>query len=177
MKKAAEAALNDIYLAFSKSTGEQARRVMRAAVIAVCDKHKKPDLPIFGIDKDSIRVGIYGVDDKLPENLAARTPGEMHYVTCVEAERRTVDRNSHAVGLSFPSGGTVVVPFLQYRIQILWNVSLRKSDTAEEYDKKTLEGGSPPPFPENRNEWGNGYYEGSPPEIYKLVEWLEEVIK
>jgi tetratricopeptide (TPR) repeat protein len=57
VKQSVETAFRDTYLAFSNSSGSQARRAMKEALITICKKHKEPDLPIFGIKPDSIRVG------------------------------------------------------------------------------------------------------------------------
>ncbi len=173
-KKSLDTAFQDTYLAFSKSTGPQARRVMKDALKTVCEKHKAPDLPIFGLNKDSVRFGIYGVDEKLPEALAATTPGEMHYVACINAESKIIEsRTRKNIVLKF-SGGYFYTLVKQNRAQIIWNVILLKTDTGKYSGETTLEGSTPPPFPEGDD--SGGFFYGTPP-LDDLTEWLPVAIQ
>lgn len=174
MKKFVDRAFGEAYLAFSNSSGTQARRAMKEALIAVCKQHKEPKLPIFGLNKDSIRVGVYGVDAQLPESLAARTPGELHYVACVEEGSKTIESRYHRVILLRTSRGYYYTIVQQFRAQLLWNINLLKTDTMESVAKKTFAGDMPPPFSEE--DTGN-YFSGPPPAIAELEEWLLSIIK
>ena len=91
MKKSGDTALDETYPAFSNSTGPQARQTMRDILKTICEDKDVAEMPIFCLDEDSIRFGIYGVEDKLPENLAAKTPGEMHYIACILPENEIVE--------------------------------------------------------------------------------------
>jgi len=175
MKKLVDAAFSDTYLAFSNSTGTQARRAMKEALIAICDKHKKTNLPIFGLNKDVIHMGIYGVDAKLPEGLAANTPGEMHYVACVDESNRTVQSRSVKVILLTTSQGYYYTFAQQYRAELIWDFDLIKIDAMERVAQKTFIGGTPPPFNDAKNS-GNYFY-GPPPTINELVQWLQPLMK
>ena len=172
MRKSLDTALEDTYLDFSQSTGDQARRAMRAALISVCDKHKEPDLPIFGLNKESIRFGIYGVDAQLPDEVAAKTPGEMHYIACVTEGNNTVDSRSYREIVLRTSTGYYYRIVQQYRAELLWNFEILNTNTLDVIDTKTFTGGTPPPFP---NTGGGTYFYGSPPEMEDIVEWLESV--
>jgi tetratricopeptide (TPR) repeat protein len=171
MKKSVDAALQDTYIAFSKSSGSQARQAMQDALAAVCEKQKVPDLPIFGLNKDSIRLGIYGVDDQLPENLAAKTPGEMHYVACVIPDNRTIESRYYREIVLKVTRGYYYTLVEQFRVQVTWNIDLLKIDTSQSVAKQGLTGELPPPFAEN----GNRYFYGPTP-IDELVLWLPSAI-
>jgi hypothetical protein len=173
-KKSVDNAYQDTYLAFSKSTGPQARRAMKDALKTVCEKHKAPDLPIFGLSKESIRFGIYGVEEKLPENLAATTPGEMHYIACIDVENKVIDSRYKKSIVLRVSRGYFYTYIHQMRAQIIWNVILLKTDTMKNVGVTTLTGDTPPPFPEG-NDNGGIFYGTSP--IDDLAEWLQSVIK
>ena len=174
MKKSVETALQETYLAFSNSNGPQARQAMKEALKAVCQKHKAPDLPIFGLNKDLVRFGIYGVDDKLPENLAAKTPGEMHYIACIETANKTVETRYKLRIIFRTSRGYYYVRVQEFRVQILWNANLIQTDTGESVAETALTGDMPPPFPEGEDDSGGYFYGPSPME--ELAQWLQSVI-
>lgn len=171
-KKSAESAKTDVYTAFSKSTGKQATQAMKDAVKAICEKNKKPVLPIFGIDKKQIHAGIYGVDDKLPANVAATSPGALHYVACIEMQTRTVQTKT----------------FLWAKFvaeEYTWNVTLRKTADPELITTTSIVGGAPPPLPEiTRANYlafllGSSLYRsrGSNPDPVVLANWMLTVMK
>ena len=168
MQKSVDTARQDIYLAFSKSTGSQARRVMKEALKSICEQQKAPVLPIFGLNNDSIRFGIYGVEDQLPENFAARTPGEMHYIVCIKPDNKTVETRLHKnVVLDFGRYDFYTL-VEQFRVQVIWDVSLVGTSTGESDAEETFTGELPPPFSETG---GNYIYGSAPMEELKL--WLE----
>ena len=175
MKKSVETALAETYLAFSDSSGPQARKALKEALLSICKKHKAPELPIFGLNKDSVRVGIYGVEAQLPENVAATTPGEMHFVACVTEENQTVDERSQKVIVQRTAWGYYYMLVQQYRAQLLWNISLLRTDTMESAGKKTFTGGMPPPFPDGA--MGGDYLYGPPPTTAELSDWFLSIIK
>jgi len=172
LKETLNEALDETYLEFSKSSGIQAQRAMRAALIAVCDRHKKPDLPIFGLSEEAVRFGIYGVDAELPDDLTPQTPGEMHYIACVEEGNNPVDtRQYRQIVLRF-AGGYYYRIVTQYRAELLWYVSLFKTDTLEEVGEKTFTGGTPPPFEDS----GGTYFYGPPPDVEDVAGWLKSAV-
>ena len=175
MKKSVETALQDTYLAFSNSSGIQARQAMKEALKAVCQKHKAPDLPIFGLNQDLVHFAIYGdeVEEKLPESLVAKTPGEMHYVACIKTSNQTIETRYKRQIVLQTSRGYYYVGVQQFRVQILWNVDLLQVNTGKSVAETTLEGGTPPPFPEGEDDSGNYFYGPSPME--ELAQWLQEV--
>lgn len=176
VKQSVETTLQDVYLAFSKSSGEQAQRAMRQALIAVCEKGGKPELPILGLSTDSFRVGIHGVKDKLPEDLVPRTPAEMHSIACVEESSLEVGRADFGVLVKI-DGRSVPLRFSTFRMRIIWNISLRRTSTGDEYDTFTLEGGVPPPFPKGQDLSSSSKLYGTSPDINDLAEWLKSAIQ
>lgn len=175
-KKSVDAAFSNTYLAFSNSTGPQARVAMRQAIETMCKQHKKPELPIFGLKKDALRLGIHGGDAKLPENLAAKTPGEIHYVVCVEVENKTIASREYKNIVFKTSKGYFYTIEQQFRVQLIWELSLYKADTGEKVSETTLMGATPPPFPEGANAAGT-YFAGPPPSAEQLTDWLQSSIK
>lgn len=172
MTKSVETALQDTYLAFSKSSGPQARRVMKEVLTTVCEKQDEPELPIFGLNKDSVRFAIYGVDEKLPENLTAKTPGEMHYVACVKTNNKTVEKRLHK-NIVLQWGRIQYYTFVeQFRVQVIWDVRLLKTDTSGSVAEESFKGPQPPPFAET----GGNYFYGLPP-MEEFTAWLQSVLE
>jgi tetratricopeptide (TPR) repeat protein len=171
-KKSIENAKADTYIAFSKSTGNQARQALKDAIKNICEQHKKPDLPIFGLDKEHILAGVYGIDDKLPDNVAAKTPGALHYVACIEMATETLETQI------FFSAKFV-------REKYSWNVTLWQADTGQMSATKNIAGGTPPPLPKltfsNFLDYllGGTFYRsrGSNPDVVTLANWLLTVMK
>jgi tetratricopeptide (TPR) repeat protein len=148
MKQSVDTAFTDTYAAFSSSTGQQARRAMRDALKTICEQKKEPELPIFGLDKDTILAGIYGIEDKLPEDVTAKTPGEMHYVACIKVEERVIDSDVDYEWFRTPERSYIPIGFRASRVKTFWHVTLRKTVDTGEYAAKTFEGGPPPPIPQ-----------------------------
>lgn len=172
VKKSVEVALQDTYLAFSMSSGPQARKAMKEVIKTVCQDQEAPDLPIFGLNKDSVRFAIYGVDDKLPEGLAAKTPGEMHYVACVTTDNRTIETRLHK-DMVLQQGRFQYYRLVeQFRVQVIWDVRLLGTDTSKRAAEQIFKGEQPPPFAENA---GNYFYGPTPMEEFKL--WLQVFIQ
>lgn len=174
-----EDARSDWYLAFSRSSGEQAQKALQDAIVIVCKHHTRPPLPIFGLDGDSILAGVYGINSELPEDITASTPGSLHFVACVDEDTKVVGSAVHAVG-SFvfdPGAPYGLVQVLYERHQYVWNVSLRKADTGEEFALTLIEGGEPPPLPNTTQQIYEGaknpQYFGPKPDIADLAGWLE----
>jgi tetratricopeptide (TPR) repeat protein len=171
-KKAVEAAKTDTYTAFSNSTGAQAQKAMTTIARAACDQTAKSDLPIFGIDKDKILAMIYGVDDRLPEATAARTPGSLHYVACIELTTQRVQTKTFF-------WATLI------REAYTWKVTLRRLPGGEAVATTAFTGGTPPPMPDiTRSNYidilmGNTLqrYRGTNPDVADLSKWLLGVMK
>jgi tetratricopeptide (TPR) repeat protein len=176
MKQAVEVVLQETYLAFSASTGRQARQVIGEALVSVCKENDTPEYPIFGLDEETVRVGLFGVEDQLPEDLAARTPGEMHYVACVQVERRVPEVDGSYAWFRGPAGIFRVTLDEVRRIQVFWTITIREIETVKILGTETFEGGPPPPFPKGGAS-GGGDLEGPPPPQDALKKWLLSIIQ
>jgi serine/threonine protein kinase len=181
-------AKDSIYLAFSMSSGEQAQKAMEDAVLTICRDGKRPDLPIFGLDKDHIFASAYigpDVDAKLPDSVAAKTPGAMHYLACIEQESKIIDTTT--------INNYGAKPATLVREQYTWHVTLWKLDTlnpgeSAQTQKFDLLGGTPPPFPSpnkmSHEDWldilfGGSYqhFRGQPPSMDDLATRLLTTMK
>lgn len=174
---------SEVYLAFSKSSGEQAQKAMRDAIRIVCKHHTNLSLPIFGLDNDSILAGIYGVDEKLPENIAATTPGSMHYVACIEEDTKIVNSVILTYSSYFfdPNPPYTYIKVQFNRLQYIWAVTLRKVDTGKEIESTIVKGKEPPPIPTDPWERAaavkNPQFFGPKPDVANLAAWLLTVMK
>jgi hypothetical protein len=176
MKQAVQVVLQETYLAFSASTGRQARQVIGEALVSVCKENDTPEYPIFGLDEETVRVGLFGVEDQLPEDLAATTPGEMHYVACVQVERRVLEVDGSYAWFRGPAGIFRVTLDEVRRIQVFWTITVRVIGTGKILGTTTFEGGPPPPFPKGGVS-GGGDLEGSPPHQDAVRKWLLSIIQ
>jgi len=159
---------SNIYLAFSQSSGEQALNEMQNAVKLICEQHEQPEIPIFGLDNENIRADIFGVDEKLPENVKATTPGSLHYVVCVDK----IDAET----IQFEN----FYNYYLYRIREDWTLSLRDVTTGDFVETHTIKGEDPEPLPTNPFEIAQGgrsqSYFGRP-DMSELGDWLLTVMK
>lgn len=171
-----EAAREETYLAFSTSSGTQATQEMRDILERICEDGRKPKLPIFGINKDLVGVGVYGVDAKLSEALTPTTPGEMHYVACIEPQKKVVAEDMSFTPVIITNTSFLHIPLLRQRIQVFWKVTLFDILTGREIKMTVLPGGTPPPFPTARADYTNGRYEGAPPTTVELNTWLQAAL-
>jgi hypothetical protein len=171
-----ETAREETYLAFSASSGSQAMQEMQDALERICEQGRKPKLKIFGIDKDFAGVGVYGVDAKISETLAAKTPGEMHYVACIELQKNVIAEEMSYTPIILSPTSFVRVPMLRQRIQLSWKVTLFDILTGSAVKTTVLRGGAPPPFPGHVADFTNGRYEGPPPTIVELNTWLQSAL-
>jgi tetratricopeptide (TPR) repeat protein len=176
-------ARQDVYLAFSESSGEQAVKALKDVIVIVCEHHIQPQLPIFGLDSDSVLAGVYGINVELPENIAATTPGSLHFVACIGEDTKVVGSAVHAVGsFVFNPGAPYSLVQVKYeRHQYIWTVSLRKADTGEEFAVTLIEGGEPPSLPSTTQQIYEGatnpLYFGPKPDVADLADWLLTVIR
>jgi tetratricopeptide (TPR) repeat protein len=171
MQKSIDSAFEETYLAFSNSSGPQAQRAMKDALKAVCEKKVVP-FPIFGLNQEKVRFGIFGTDAQLPEDLRAKTPGELHYIACVDVDEQLLESRGNSY-----IRGRWKIWLLQRRVKLFWNILLREVDSGEELAKKTFEGSEPPPYPSDVDAIGDGRYSGDPPSMPLITKWLLSAIK
>ncbi len=179
LKNSVEEARTATYSAFSMSEGEQAQKAVGDAVALVCKHHTNSRIPIFGTAKDNVLVGLYGIDSNLPGEISAIVPASLHYVVCVEENTKVIGSTKHTLYAS--SAG--FRPYLFERLQYVWIVTMRKTDTGEEVATTIIEGGDPPPFP--TTDWeiytaafnGSTQYFGQKPDLADLVNWIAGILK
>lgn len=182
-KELVDGARQDVYLSFSESDGEQALSALNAAIAIVCVHQVQPRLPIFGLDIDNVLFGVYGVEVELPKDIAATTPGSLHYVACVEEDTKIVGTATHGVGsFYFDPGAPYGLVQIRYeRHQYVWMVSLRETKTGGETTSTIIEGGEPPPLPSTTQEiYQNArkpLFFGDKPNVEDLADWLLMAIK
>ncbi len=176
MKKSVDDAKLEINLAFSQSSGEQAQQSIKDVAEGICTSGKKPTLPIFGLDEDNILAVVYGIEEILPANVSAITPGAMHYVACIEDTVKSIQFFKF-------------YRFLMDRKIYVWNVTLRLVETGEVIGRTSIEGGVPilVPIPDKMTQtWGkdnidhNQIYQpffGTRPNIIELANWLLRAMK
>jgi tetratricopeptide (TPR) repeat protein len=168
MKKNVEDARIKIYLAFSKSNGKQAQQAMQDAIKWVCEQHEAPKLPIFGLDPDHKLAGLYGLDQKLPAEVTAKTPGEMHYVVCVDEVVSKIIQYVNFYG------------YEMFRIRESWSISLRETATGRLVENHIEDGKDPVALPTEPGAIVQGgriqRYFGRP-DMSNLITWLITVMK
>jgi len=147
-------------------------KAIKNAAAIVCEHHVNPSLPIFGLNADDALFGIYGVNDNLPANIAATTPGSLHYVVCLDEETKLVGSATHRIYKD---------SLLFVQIQYFWNVSLRRVETGNEINQTQILGGKPPPLPTDPAEImagvANPSYFGPKPDVSDLAGWLNTAVK
>lgn len=176
-KALVESARSELYSAFSKSSGEQAQKAMLDAAQIVCEHQVQPRLPIFGMDQEKIRAGVYGVEGKLSESIAATTPASLYYVACTEEDNRIVETLRLPISTTTFGGGPGVVQIDYNNYQYIWNVVLREIATGKEVKATVLEGAKPAKLiPFNITATTFNYF-GPKPDIADLVDWIQTAIQ
>lgn len=176
MKQSVQSAFDETYLGLSNSNGPQAQRAMNDAMKNICDRHTKPELPILGLNKDAIRVGIYGTEPEQFGDAAAKTAGEVHYVACVKTEEQIIAKTGKYIWLKVPNTYLRIPIEEWFRIKIIWTVTIRRTDTGEKIAARTFEGGNPPPFPAKDTNVADGHFIGSTPSMDTVLQWMQSVI-
>jgi hypothetical protein len=94
----------------------------------------------------------------------------MHYIACVTTDNQTVETRLHKnIVLQFGRFQYYVL-VEQFRVQVIWDVRLRKTDTGKSLADETFKGELAPPFAEPG---GDYFYDPTPMEEFTL--WLPSV--
>jgi tetratricopeptide (TPR) repeat protein len=166
IKSEVKAAQEKILAAYSVSTSQQAMDQMTAAINLTC-QGKRPELPIFGLDDEKIRFGLVNFYIKLPVELAAERPSELHYVMCIN------DKEDEEVEVCAYTGGVFLA-----RVRYVWQVTLYDILNGEEYDSKTFKGSTPdecPPVANFRAGSTVSKSYGDRPTVDEIVAWLNSL--
>jgi tetratricopeptide (TPR) repeat protein len=168
---------SDLYLAFSRSEGEQAKDAMADAVRIACEHHTQSNLPIFARDSENILAGIDGVEDQLPESVVATTPATLHYAACIDEDTKLVGTLTLPISTTQFGGPPGVVQVTYGNYQYVWNVVLRYVYTGEEILLTVIEGVPPADLiPFNIDATTFSYY-GARPDIEELARLIQDVAK
>ena len=168
---------SDLYLAFSRSEGEQAKDAIADAVRIACEHHIQSNLPIFARDSDNILAGIHGVEDQLPESVVAMTPAALHYAACIDEDTKLVGTLTLPISTTQFGGPPGVVQVTYGNYQYFWNVVLRYVDTGEEILSVVIEGIPPADLiPFNIDVRTFSYY-GARPDIEELARLIQDIAK
>lgn len=172
-KKAIADTRDQIYLAFSLSSGQQALDAIQDATQAICDD-RKPNLPIFGINKEDIKAVLYGLPGgSLAKDISAKTPGSLHYILCVQEEFTVVESKIFKF------------EYVITRELCHWHLTLWDVTQTIVVATTTLDGEMPGPMPEYTNENSRAFHFGTipshvygpAPHLSDLENWLRANIK
>ena len=167
----------NLYQAFSYSEGGQAKRAMEDAVQIVCEHHTQPSLPIFGKDGENKLAGIYGVEDRLPKSVAAKTPASLHYTACIDEDTKLVGTLTLPISATQFGGPPGVVQITYANYQYVWNVVLRYVDTGDEILTTVIEGVPPADLIPFNIDITTFSYFGARPNIEDLANLIADVAK
>jgi tetratricopeptide (TPR) repeat protein len=150
---------------YSESNSMQAADQITAVIPLVCNG-QRPELPIFGVDKNAVRTALFTtIIMPLPKELTAGTPGQLHYVTCVEE----IEKEIQTCGPYVPGNGTL------YRLRYDWAVTVYNVATGDILNSQTFSGGDPPACKKkelfNKGVKVKKSY-GSKPTVDQVAEWL-----
>jgi tetratricopeptide (TPR) repeat protein len=176
-KKKVEQAQMDTYVAFSISSENQAQQLMDEVVKNLMEKKQTPELPIFAIDKEHMRIyvlgegkNVSGIKNKISNDILAQTPGEMYYIAHV-SEDATVTGSCGGSYLEIqPTVRVVSYTYLLYTPQ--WMVNLIDVNTGASVEKRGIFGTSPHCTEKSRSDLF-----GSPPQVEDLEAWLRTFVK
>lgn len=168
---------SELYVAFSNSEGEQAKQAMADAVHIACEHHIQSSLPIFARDTENILAGIHGVEDQLPESVAATTPATLHYAACIEEEAKLVGTLTLPISTTQFGGPPGVVQVTYGNYQYIWNVVLRYVYSGEEILSVVIEGVPPADLIPFNIEVRTFSYYGARPDIEELARLIQDVAR
>ncbi len=154
----------EILVAFSGSSGAEAQKFMQDAGASACSNHQPGLLPILGVNPDEVR--IYSSSLKLPNNVRATTPGNMHYAACVRSTNVRIET------CAYESGHWV------YRERIDRIVELVNAATGRTYTSRTFNGTSPEACQFVEMFYGSTLTKtGAAPADAVLIGWLQSFTK
>jgi tetratricopeptide (TPR) repeat protein len=186
-KTGLETARTETFAAFASSEGGQAEQALRDVGKLVCEKNKAYQYPIFGIDATQKLFGSYGIESPLPKEIAAKTPGSMRYIVCVEIQVQVVQKLEIPIlynGMLYYNKSLGIFGQM-VREQYNWLITVRRADTAEVVATKTFVGGEPPALPvitrsNAMDILSGGVYQrfrGIDPDMAEISKWLLSLVK
>lgn len=165
VKVEADAAREQILAEYSASTSQQAIDQMTAAITTTC-QGQPPELPIFGRDAEKVGFGLLYLGIQLPAERAAETPGELHYVVCIDDSAEELETCRYTGN------------FYLVRARHRWQVTVYDTPTGDEAGSKTFRGSAPascPPRANFRIGSTTSISYGSLPSVDEILAWLDLV--
>ncbi len=184
----------EIYIAFANSSGTQAKNLMREVSRTSCKQEKKNAFPpVLGINSESALFALHGLDKALPENLIAKTPGELRYIVCVNVKSEIVESKTVYMVQWDPYKKVGVKQYNETftRTQFLWEISIFDLTTSQILVQKDIKGSEPAPLQIYNQDYFYVVYnqprsssshpfpsstEGNQPDINDLIKLLNEII-
>ncbi len=176
-KQEVTAARTQTLEAFSKSQGRQAKAYMAEVAEALVEDAKVPELPIFGVNTESVRIypliggdtHFHGAFGGIAEDILPPTPGEMHYVAYITEEERVIESCAYY----YVSGGGYAGAIKRHRYY--WKVKLIDLKNGKIVRYKEIAGPAPDICPYTTyvriDIWGE------PPNLADLEAWLRTIVK
>lgn len=184
----------ELYTAFANSSGTQAKNLIQEVSRTSCKQEKKNAFPpVLGINSESALFALHGLDKALPENLIAKTPGELRYIVCVNVKSEIIESKNVlmvqvnlAKRIGVPQG---IKAFT--RTQFSWEISIFDLTTGQILVQKDIRGSEPAPLEIHDQDYFYTVYnqqgpftshpfpastEGSHPDINDLIKLLSEII-
>jgi tetratricopeptide (TPR) repeat protein len=134
IKAEANATREEILKAYSASSSPQAMEQLTAAISTAC-QGQRPELPIFGLNPEKVGFGFTNGFVQWPEELAPKTPGELHYVICAVETEDTLQKCPY-------QGGHFVL-----RIQYIWQMTIYDMLSGEVVNTGKIYGAEPKACP------------------------------
>ena len=184
----------ELYTAFANSSGTQAKNLIQEVSRTSCKQEKKNAFPpVLGINSESALFALHGLDKALPENLIAKTPGELRYIVCVNVKSEIIESKNVlmvqvnlAKRIGVPQG---IKAFT--RTQFSWEISIFDLTTGQILVQKDIRGSEPAPLEIHDQDYFYTVYnqqgpftshpfpastEGGHPDINDLIKLLNEII-
>ncbi|GAB4541434.1 MAG: hypothetical protein Fur002_09850 [Anaerolineales bacterium] len=163
VKKEAESARETILQKYSESTSLQAAEQISLVMTSICGG-QTPALPIFGRDEQNIRFGLVTqIAMQLPQGYAAETPGQLHYVGCVNEKEKEIEICNY-------SGRALT------RLRYEWDLKLYQTSNGEEVAAQTFKGSDPADCKPKEN-FPAGVTErkayGGKPTLNEIIQWMQ----
>lgn len=188
----------EVYKGFSNSSGEEATQLMQQAVISICEGKAVDLLPIFGLDDSQVLFVMHGLkDEQLPNDMVAKTPGQLHYVVCGQLVQTILESKTVRM---VPFRNNVQIRSLSRdetfnRVRYSWQVDVFHVPTGELAGQTQIWGTDPPllsylvnttyllydyqtktPLHGGSNHQIPTSTFGGAPSIFDLIYWLEKNI-
>jgi tetratricopeptide (TPR) repeat protein len=174
----------EVYTAFAGSSGTQAKNLIQDVTRMLCNnEEKKAFPPILGIAPDASGMILYGINKTLPEELVAKTPGQLKHVVCAELDSDNIEIREAQITYF---GTDISFNMRYFRTQFFWRVKVIDVTSGEIFANTVIKGSIPPELDPLTNVkklvvrlsdfWIPPSTKGDQPELKDLIRWLEETV-